>query len=216
MVHTTYPSVLALQLPDPRFSIDFNNYSLDTSAYAISRKYMQDLFPGQNKPLPTQKAGTLHARPSHGAQRRCSPLAACTTPNKFGKYDQASLECPIMLDESPFSAPTRPSASPNSTTATTSASSTSNSPAKGAYYVKKQRIHFLDLPETTIEQILGYVLTEEGAVSITPHQSRTSPQHLHQQQDGPDMVDLRSIMVHPALLVSQQIRALGSVSYTHL
>ncbi|KAI2487243.1 hypothetical protein Ptr902_01376 [Pyrenophora tritici-repentis] len=223
MVHTACPSVLALRLPDPRFSVDFNSYQIDASAYAISRKYMQDLFPGQNKPLPPPKTGTvynrtLRSKPSCELPRKCSPLAVFTAPSTVRKYDQASVECPIMLDESHSSASDWSSASPNSTmvssmtsntTAITSNSSSSDFPLKRARTIRRSRISLLDLPQTTVEQILAYVLTQERSISITPHQPQTSPKTLRRQQYRTKTVDIRSIMQHPVLLVSHQMRALG-------
>jgi len=219
MVYAACPSVLALQLPDPRFSIDFNSYPLDASTPAISRKKMQDLFPGQNKPLPPQKPGvmynrTLRPKPSRELQPKPSPLAVCTTPNAVTKYDQASIECPIILDESPSSASDWSAASSNTTMASSIAFNTSDYPAKAARDVKRPRFSLFDLPQTTVEQILGYVLTEEWAISITPHHCPTSPSNVRRQPCGLDAMDIRSIMLHPALLVSQRMRTLGlSVLY---
>ncbi|KAK1915010.1 hypothetical protein P3342_002814 [Pyrenophora teres f. teres] len=200
-----------------------NNYRVDASTYAMSRKYMQDLFPGQNKPLPPPKTDTvcnrtLRPKPSRELQRKCSPLAVCTASRTVSKYDNASVECPIMLDESPSSASGWSSVSPNSTmvssmasytTTMASNSSLSNFPLKRAKAARKSRISLLDLPQATVEQILAYVLTQERSITIMPCQSQTSPKNLLWQRNSTDTVDMPSIMLHPALLVSHQMRAFG-------
>ncbi|RMZ73297.1 hypothetical protein GMOD_00009115 [Pyrenophora seminiperda CCB06] len=208
MTHTASQPVLALQFPDPRFSIDFNTYSLDTSAYAMSRNYMQELFPGQNKPLPPPKAGTLlngtlRAKPRH------SPLAACTTQSVAGNYDPKSPERPVMLEGLPSDRSNRSPPSFNSTVSSSMASGTLGHPAKKGKDIKKPQISLLHLPQTTVEHILEYVLIRKRAITITPHRSQDSTQHLRRQPYDCDAVEIRSMLVHPALLLSRQMRALG-------
>jgi hypothetical protein len=66
----------------------------------------------------------------------------------------------------------------------------------------------LQLPQGLLGHILAYVFAEERAVSITPYQSRITPQR-HRHRHGPNAVDIRSVMMHPALRVCQNMRAMG-------
>lgn len=224
MEQTASPSVLALRLPDPRFSVDFANYAVDAKAVATSKKYMQDLFPGQNKPLPPPKVQAPR-HPIGRAKRPCelqeqrSPIPmASQIPDD--KWDAHTVECMIMLDESPFGMLNRSSASSDSTTTLSAAScstitistSATSSPARTPGAISGRQMStrtFLQLPSTIVNHILSYVFAEERAVSITPYQSRIVPQQRRRHRHGPNAVDIRSFMMHPALMVCKQFRELG-------
>ncbi len=217
-------SMLALRLPDPRFSVDFANYAVDTKACATSRKYMQDLFPGQNKPLPPPKTETSHRRIVHAktqrllAEERSPPSRVLQIPDD--KWDAHTIECMIMLDESPVCNSDRSSVSFSSTKTSPTASCAPNAtfsraPSSSletpitANGLPKSARSFLHLPLSIVDQILSYVFAEERAVSITPYQSRVATQQRRRHRHGPNTVDLRSLMMHPALIVCKQVRELG-------
>ncbi|KAI4640685.1 hypothetical protein J4E93_008275 [Alternaria ventricosa] len=220
MAQVTPRSILALQLPDPRFSVDFANYGLDPKAYATTKKYMQDLFPGQNKPLPPPKAGSsrhcnVHAKPRRDmAKEPIHTSAASQTLDD--KWDAHTIECMIMLDESLVDESDRSSASSKSTaksyaTNVTSASALSSTvpTTKATKDSPESTRSFLQLPQAIVNHILSYVFAEERAVSITPYQSRITPQPRRRHRHGPSTIDIRSFMMHPALMVCKQARELG-------
>ncbi|KAH6843928.1 hypothetical protein B0T12DRAFT_457993 [Alternaria alternata] len=224
MEQSTSRSILALRLPDPRFSVDFANYAVDAKAVATSRKYMQDLFPGQNKPLPpprnqASRHPIARTTPAYELQQRqCSKQMASQIPDD--KWDAHTIECMIMLDDSPMDTSDRSSASSKSTLAsstatsftdTISTSATSHLVPTPAATSGRQTLtpNFLQLPSTIVDHILSYVFAEERAVSITPYQSRVVPQQRRRHRHGPNAVDIRSFMMQPALMVCKQIRELG-------
>lgn len=218
MAQTASPSVLPLRLPDPRFSVDFADYATDAKACATTKKYMQDLFPGQNKPLPAPKSiathtRSAHAKPSRELQRRRLVDEGSASQARDDKFDARSLECLIMLDESSVSGTDKPSTSSNQTT-TSSASprrrhaNISKSLAIDPTKYRRACRSLLQLPQGILGHVLAYVFAEERAVSITPYQSRIVPQR-RRHRHGPNAVDIRSVMMHPALLVCQPMRSLG-------
>ncbi|KAG9196114.1 hypothetical protein G6011_01235 [Alternaria panax] len=217
-------SRLALRLPDPRFSVDFANYTVDAKAIATSKKYMQDLFPGQNKPLPPPKFQASRdpipraKNPCEVQERRCPTPMASQIPDD--KWDAHTIECMIMLDESPINILDRSLASSESTTtsSTTSPSTdTGSTNATGSLALNPEATSsqqmsistFRQLPSTIVNHILSYVFAEERAVSITPYQSRIVPQQRRRHRHGPNAVDIRSFMMQPALMVCKQFRELG-------
>ncbi|KAF1832760.1 hypothetical protein BDW02DRAFT_580937 [Decorospora gaudefroyi] len=207
------PSVLSLRLPDSRFSVDFASYAWDTKPCATSRKYMQELFPGQNKPLPTPKSAARRL----GAirqQRKPEEDSALMGPGEnFGESTQKvqSNLTPNASDGS--SAPLNPpvayfvlSSLPNNKSTITLQSLvysgiTPHIPAK-------PKRCLVDLPQPVLEQVLGYVFSEHN-VCITPYQSHISPKQPRRRHGRTSTVDIRSIMMHPVLLVSQRMRALA-------
>ncbi|KAH7553107.1 hypothetical protein J3E72DRAFT_241489 [Bipolaris maydis] len=230
MAHTASPYVLAPRLPDPSVRVNPNDYAASAKAHATSRKYMHDLFPGQNKPLPLPKDTEtqnrpVYAKPSHSSRQRhvleerLAPIRASED-----SIDRRSLECLIMLDESPVRGPQRtmmnsnPVPAPLNVTKRTPSLTRKNSTTqpqiertrsvKGPGHSNVTRRSLLQLPPGLLGHILGYVFAEERAVSITPYQSRITPQR-YRHRHGPNAVDIRSVMMHPALRVCQQMRAMG-------
>ncbi|KAH6866460.1 hypothetical protein BKA58DRAFT_205080 [Alternaria rosae] len=224
MAQVTPRSILALQLPDPRFSVDFANYALDPKAYATTKKYMQDLFPGQNKPLPLPKAGSsrycnVNAKPRRDMAKEPTPTSAASQ-TLDDKWDAHTIECMIMLEESLVGESDRSSSSSNLTAGSSKASfaanvtsaSTLNSTTpttKAANGSLESTRSFLQLPLAIVNHVLSYVFAEERAVSITPYQSRITPQPRRRHRHGPNTIDIRSFMMHPALMVCKQARELG-------
>jgi hypothetical protein len=220
MAQAASHSILALRLPDPRFSVDFANYALDGKACATSKKYMQDLFPGQNKPLPAPKAGSsrrynMYAKPRYDLAKE--PTPSPKTPHiSDEKWDAHTIECMIMLDESLVSESDRSSASSSNLTAEPATGTTSGSASSSTLHTTKSTKSspqstrsFLQLPSTIVNQVLTYVFAEERPVSITPYQSRVVPQQRRRHRHGPNAVDIRSFMMHPALMICKQARELG-------
>ncbi|USP75908.1 uncharacterized protein yc1106_03182 [Curvularia clavata] len=223
MAQTASPPVLAPRLPDPSSHTDFTDYAVTAKALATSKKYMHDLFPGQNKPLPLPKvteAPNLSDYPNaspNGRQRHATE-ERLAVPEVDDIMDRRSLECLIMLDESSFgendmilpsSSFTTPSSpSPKRRDNSAQATPKRKHSVTGSSYPNKTRRSLLQLPQGVLGHILAYVFAEERAVSITPYQSRITPQR-HRHRHGPNAVDIRSVMMHPALRVCHQMRAIG-------
>jgi hypothetical protein len=223
MAQLLAPSVLSLQLPDPRFSVDFANYAIDAKpspSDAISRKYMQDLFPGQNKPLPPPKTEASRHRTPRGMlssrelqqRRRLEDLSATLlSDDKNGNF---TLEVPSIPA---INAPDRSSNATVGYFVLSNASATKSTitlqsmfpPTKPRNVPIKPTRSLLDLPQPILDQVLAYVFIDQRTVSITPYQSHVSPKQRRRHRGGPNSVDIRSIMMHPALLVSKQLRTLA-------
>jgi hypothetical protein len=82
-------------------------------------------------------------------------------------------------------------------------------PAKIRNIPGKPAHALLDLPQPILDEVLAYVFSDRRTVSITPYQSHVSPKQRRRHCGGHGNVDIRSIMMHPALLVSKQLRALA-------
>jgi hypothetical protein len=230
MAHMASPYVLAPRLPDPQVRVNSTDYATTSKARATHKKYMHDLFPGQNKPLPLPKDTETqdrlaYTKPSHNPQQRQVLEEWLAVPTSDDTIDRRSLECLFMLDDSsisgnittlPPSDPITASPKPISTSSAlpTRQNSTTKAPVKRRYSVKDSNQpkttgrSLLQLPQGLLGHILAYVFAEERAVSITPYQSRITPQR-HRHRHGPNAVDIRSVMMHPALRVCQNMRAMG-------
>jgi hypothetical protein len=222
MAQTLPPAVLSLRLPDTRFSVDFANYAIDITPErdAISRKYMQDLFPGQNKPLPPPRSGasrhrTPRAMPSRELQQRRNPedfLTSQVSNDRDGKHTPEGQAEPTTnaFDESSDLTVGYFVFNSSATKSTITLQSLFPlPPTKNPHIPTKPPRSLHDLPQPILEQVLAYVFSDQRTVSITPYQSHVSPKQHRRHRGGPVHVDIRSIMMHPALLVSQRVRTLA-------
>lgn len=118
-----------------------------------------------------------------------------------------------MLDESSVSGTDKFSPSFNPTTVSSASPQRRNANISKSSVADPARSRracrsLLQLPQGILGHVLAYVFAEERAVSITPYQSRIVPQR-RRHRHGPNAVDIRSVMMHPALIVCKPMRDLG-------
>jgi hypothetical protein len=218
MAQFAHSSIIALRLPDPRFSVDFENYGIDAKkASATSRKYMHDLFPGQNKPLPPPKTELKQRHRAIRATPTSRERQFRRVHQEGSLPAQKSKELPeeffIVLEMPPSPRITDiPIASTNSIGARESSSATpltqiARSPiclTDTSLENANPKHSLLEFPQSVLEHILGYVFGDSRTVSITPYQSHIQPSQKRRKREI--NVDIRSMMMHPVLLVSHQVR----------
>ncbi|EOA89254.1 uncharacterized protein SETTUDRAFT_105110 [Exserohilum turcica Et28A] len=215
MAQSASPPVLAPRVPDAQAKGDLTDYAASAKAHATSKKYMQDLFPGQNKPLPLLRDIEVQerAKPSHSVPQRHALEERVSAPTIDNRLDPRSLECLIMLDQSSVSGiETSPASSASASARYQNNARPAAAPvtrsAKGSHRFKRPRRSLLQLPQGILGHILAYVFAEERAISITPYQPQVTPQR-YRHRHGAGTVDIRTFMMHPALLVCHQMRAMG-------
>ncbi|KAF1938255.1 hypothetical protein EJ02DRAFT_410749 [Clathrospora elynae] len=215
MANFNASSDLPLQLPNPRFSFDFANYAVEDKPCATTRQYIQDLFPGQNKPLPRPNTSLKRSWMKRTAPSPQQTVASLSRELSNRQEDRIRNHAYRQKDRELCPTPTSPHYKPHvDASARSSNSSTSTNTSLGglqcvlqpvitALNRGKQTASLPDLPELIMEHILAYVVGGPRIVYVTPHQQR------HGYYDGSSKLDIRLFLMQPIFSISQQLRRLA-------